>query len=253
MNAAKSVGNLQILPGVLWRFLANACARPKDFRYEAVRGVWNLLKEHGATAVENVNLAQIAGMEGEQLTTIGLSADRLILAGAAKRLAPRTVFEIGTYLGETTLALARSCPAAQLYTLDLPSPEARKDTALEFTDEYLFERWDRGTAFRGTPEAQRIQCLEGDSARFDFSPYEGRMDLIFIDASHSYSYVKADTQAALKMLSPDGTILWHDYPTYPGIFAYLNELALEQHLRIMHPLRSGLAFYTRRPADLLLA
>jgi predicted O-methyltransferase YrrM len=211
-----------------------------------------VLKEHGASAVENIALGKIAGLEAEHLTTIGASADRLILTGIVKQLAPRTVFEIGTYLGETTLALARSCPQAQLYTLDLPDPETRKDTALEFTDEYLFERWDRGVAFRDQPEAQRIQCLQGDSARFDFSPYESRMDLIFIDASHSYSYVKADTQAALKMLSPDGAILWHDYPTYPGIFAYLNELAREQHLRIVHPLGSGLALYTRRAAELLL-
>ncbi len=235
------------------RFLANALARPRAFRYEVIRGIWSLLKEHGAVAVENIRPSKIAGLEGEQVATVGTSADRLILSGIVKRLAPRTVFEIGTYLGETTLALARSCPQAQLYTLDLPDPETRKQTALEFTDEYLFERWDRGVAFRDQPEAKRIQCLQGDSAKFDFSPYAGRMDVIFIDASHSYSYVKADTEAALKMLSPDGAILWHDYPTYPGIFAYLNELAREQNLRIVHPLGSGLALYTRRAGELLPA
>lgn len=100
-------------------------------------------------------------------------------------------------------------------------------------------------AFKGQPEASRIEPLTGDSATFDFGPYLGKMDAIFIDASHSYSYVKADTEAALKMLSPQGTILWHDYPAYPGIFAYLNELGAALDRKIYHILGTGLAFSSR--------
>jgi hypothetical protein len=60
------------------------------------------------------------------------------------------------------------------------------------------------------------------------------MDLVFIDASHSYSYVRSDTEAALKMLAPTGMIVWDDYTYYPGIFAYLNELSPSLSPPIQH-------------------
>jgi predicted O-methyltransferase YrrM len=181
-----------------------------------------------------------------EVTTTVKSFDRAILCAFCKMLQPKTFFEIGTFLGETTLAIARSNPGTQVYTLDLPSPEERKSAALEMTDEYLFERWDRGSAFKGKPESARIQVLTGDSATFDFSPYAGKIDMAFIDASHSYSYVKADTEAVLGMLSPDGVILWHDYPAYPGIYAYLNELGATDGRKIYHIHGTGLAFSSRR-------
>jgi len=37
------------------------------------------------------------------------------------------------------------------------------------------------------------------------------MDVVFVDAGHTYPYVKSDTENALSMLRPGGVILWHDY------------------------------------------
>ena len=56
--------------------------------------------------------------------------------------------------------------------------------------------------------------------------YENQMDFIFIDASHTYDYVKHDSQTALKLLrNGKGTILWHDYtPWWDGVVHALNEL-----------------------------
>jgi hypothetical protein len=71
------------------------------------------------------------------------------------------------------------------------------------------------------------------------------MEMVFIDGSHSYSYVKSDTEAAFHMLSASGTILWHDYPGYPGVYAYLNELGLFSDRPIMHISGTGLAVYSR--------
>ena len=252
MSEIKIVGNRHILPGVLAGLAASFFRRPRLFRYHFVRGLWQLAKGVAAPAVRSILSERIAGL-ARTVTLDATSPDRMLLVAISKHLQPATFFEIGTFMGDTTLAVARNNPQAQIYTLDLPDSDSRKDAKLEMTDEYLFKRWERGSAFRDTPEAARIQTLQGDSATFDFTPYLGKMDMVFIDASHSYSYVKSDTEAALRMLSPTGTILWHDYPTYPGIYAYLNELGHRQNLNIVHPLHTGLAIYSRRPDFLLPA
>ena len=210
------VNSVHILPRVAAGLVANTIRNPKGFRYGVVRDVWNLLKKQAAKTVENIDVNRIAGIEKIEVSLTVNSYDRAVLCAFSAMLQPKTFFEVGTYLGETTLAVARNCPGTQVYTLDLASPDERKAAALEMTDEYLFERWDRGSAFKGTPEGARIQVLTGDSATFDFSPYARKIDMAFIDASHSYSYVKCDTEAVLGMLSPDGTVLWHDYPGTRG-------------------------------------
>ena len=48
---------------------------------------------------------------------------------------------------------------------------------------------------------KQITQLYGDSANFDFSPYAGRMGLVFVDGSHSYDYVLQDTASALRLAS----------------------------------------------------
>ena len=242
MKNIKVVNNIHIIPRVAAGLVSNTIRNPAGFRFGVIRSGWNLLKTQAARTVENIEAGRIAGIAGIEVSLTVNSYDRAVLCAMSRLVRPKTFFEIGTYLGETTLALARNNPEAQIYTLDLPSPGERKSAALEMTDEYLFERWDRGSAFKGTPESGRITALTGDSATFDFSPYAGRIDMAFIDASHSYSYVKADTEAALSMLSPQGVIAWHDYPAYPGIYAYLNELGATPGRKIYHITGTGLAF-----------
>ena len=61
--------------------------------------------------------------------------------------------------------------------------------------------------------------LLGDSADFDFTPYENRMDMVFVDGSHAYSYVVNDTHVARRLLRDGrGVIVWHDYADGPAAF-----------------------------------
>ena len=109
-----------------------------------------------------------------------------------------------------------------------------------------------GARFVGTPYAARITQLYGDSATFDYTPYEGAMDFVFVDGSHSYEYVKSDTRTALKLLKPvGGVILWHDYgsPYWKGLTRALNELMTEQpELASMRHIRDTMLVFWRRGA-----
>ena len=84
---------------------------------------------------------------------------------------------------------------------------------------------------------------------FDFSPYYGKIDFVFIDANHSYAYVRSDTENALRTLSPEGVILWHDYDfIHPGVFRLINELAREK--RIFYVERTRYALFLNKEAGL---
>lgn len=142
---------------------------------------------------------------------------------------PKACFEIGTFDGRTALNMAANMAEdGHVYTLDLP-PSGLDHTALKIAhgDESFINKEASGTRFRDTPYASKITQLWGDSATFDYADYHGRMDLVFVDGSHSYDYVKKDTETALKLLKPEGgIILWHDYGSkyWKDLTRAMNEL-----------------------------
>jgi len=240
----RRVSNLDILPDVLaglMRAFADA-----DRRAAVAKAFWIEAKRHGGSRVVNIDASRVCGIQSANVHgPVGLHCP-LIVPALAMVLGPSEMFEFGTFRGESTWLLAHNVPSARVYTLDLPGPEAVSSAKLDLTDPEYFATWDRGIRFRGTPEAGRIVQLTGDTATFDFTSFAGRMDFIYIDASHSYSYVRSDTEAALEMLSPTGAILWDDYTLYPGIFTYVNELAPTLDRPIHHVLGTRLALYSRR-------
>lgn len=248
----RRVRNRDILPGVVRDAIARAAADPRGARARLLKGLWIEIKRFSAPHVMSVEPAQIAGLDLVRVDGHVMRHSPLVLCALAQLLGCRSIFEIGTFRGDTSWLLAHNLPQAHVFTLDLPGPESAQRARLEITDvDEYFHTWERGARFRDTPESLRITPLVGDSATFDFSPYRGAMDLVYIDASHSYSYVRADTEAALAMLSPTGTIVWDDYTYYPGIYAYLNELAPALDRPIYHLLGTRLAVHARR--DLLTA
>jgi predicted O-methyltransferase YrrM len=127
--------------------------------------------------------------------------DEEVLIGlAVKAVGARRIFEIGTFEGGTTLLLAdKAGEGAEVFTLDLPESQ------------FAWTWTEIGIKFRGAAVEPRIKQLSGDSLEFDFSPYEGSMDLVFVDAAHDYPHGIADSQTALRLVRPGGVILWHDF------------------------------------------
>lgn len=170
-----------------------------------------------------ITLSEASPREGN-VTTLELA----LLNGLVRRLQPATIFEIGTFDGRSSLnMLLNGPPQAQVYTLDLP-PDQALQTALpiEKGDVHFIQKSESGERWKRHAVGGRIQQLFGDSASFDFSPYHGRMDFIFVDGSHAYEYVRNDTAVALALARPEGAlIVWHDYDgPWPGVTTYLNEL-----------------------------
>lgn len=115
------------------------------------------------------------------------------LNSLVRALGPKNIFEVGTLHGRTTVNLLENADQLEtLYTLDiLEELPANK--------------------FSSHPRVAKVKRIVTDSRKLDTGPYAGKMDLIFIDADHTFDAVVNDSQKALEMLSPNGCVVWHDY------------------------------------------
>ena len=162
------------------------------------------------------------------------------IAAMVKILQPKRVFEFGTFDGRTTLQMALNSPHAKIYTLDLPMDNIESIlNILPEPDEKCVLRRPQVKCFHNHSTSDMIIQLVGDSRTFDFSPFIGRIDFVFVDGAHSMSFVKSDTENALKMVSQNGIIVWHDYARgCPGVYNVLNKL--NQSLNLSHILETTL-------------
>lgn len=112
----------------------------------------------------------------------------------------RRIVEFGTARGETTLALARANPDAQIMTVDVDEAIVDRCGPSHDLRPYL----EVGAAFHGKPEAVRIRQLwtsptgPHDLALFGGGAGGGAFDFDFayVDSLHTYEGAKRDTDAA---------------------------------------------------------
>jgi len=204
----------------LYKSLSGKRGIPEKFVFEVLPG-----NRQYELAIANFHCE-----EGWMRRTGSYSTDLISLCQLCHVVNPKTIFEIGTLRGYTALHLAmNSSTDCTIFTLDLPKNDLPKNDLQEaeakpkpkpkpkvrlrttLMDD-LHSQMEVGEYyFRGTPHADRIQLLFGDSAVFDFSPHHGKVDLFFIDGAHSYDYVRSDTENALQCIRPGGVIAWHDF------------------------------------------
>jgi hypothetical protein len=198
------------------------CVRPHGDLPQ--RQVWDTL---GSTAAIPVTIyAEAAADWFGPFASRGV--DLLGLCMLCQLIRPRSIFEIGTLRGSSALHLASNAPQAEVYTLDLP-PGGSPTLPTTVIDRWYIKLGAQTPRmlFEGRAEQARIHTLYGDSAQFDFSPFAGRVDLFFIDAAHSYQYLRNDTEKALACCRPGGVIAWHDYGHVGlnGVSRWLHEFA----------------------------
>lgn len=180
-------------------------------------------------------------------------AEAWILSVLAKRA--RCLFEFGTCTGRTAYLWARNSPVdARVITLTL-APDALNEYRQDAADDpgdtasALSESAYTSFYYSGTPDAAKVEQLFGDSKDLDLSRWAGQCDLVFVDGSHAYSYVKSDSEKALTLVRPGGLVLWHDYAGEehsPGVYRALNEL--REQLPLVRIVETMLVVY-RRPGE----
>jgi hypothetical protein len=140
--------------------------------------------------------------------------EMLILGAATQALRPRKIFEIGTYNGRTTSIFALNASRdATIFTLDLPPDTTVKENGSNYIDTDIdLMKGRKQTNFihelRLTDQCHQIYC---DSMKFDPTPYQGSIELGFIDGAHALPYVQNDTIKMASMMASRGLVFWHDY------------------------------------------
>lgn len=139
---------------------------------------------------------------------------------------PKTVLEVGTFMGATTRLMAENLPDATIHTVDLPldfSLNAPPRDGMPKDDFQLITRRVVGREFLGQPCAARIRQHHADTAEWDFSA-AAPANFFFIDGSHTYEYCKNDSDKCFALCGGKGVFLWHDCDrNHPGVIRCLME------------------------------
>jgi len=130
-------------------------------------------------------------------TTIDLA----LLKALARRYERCRYFEIGSWRGESIANVASV--AGECISLSLSEEEMRQ---AGWGGRYL------ATARFFSRDLKNVVHIGHDSRTFDYTPYLGTCDLVFIDGDHSYDGVRSDTANAFRLLRDErSVIVWHDY------------------------------------------
>ncbi|NRA74229.1 MAG: class I SAM-dependent methyltransferase [Rickettsiales bacterium] len=198
-------------------------------------GLW---KEFGITTQEDIAPDSFAA-------SFATHAEKKLIASISR--SSNNILEIGTGKGGTTLLMAKySAPKANIYTIDLPKDA--KAILYEHGDSpthaacAIKARKSTNYIYNKTKYNKKIHQVFTDTKSFDETPLSNQIDFIFIDGAKTYSYIKNDTQKALKMIKPNGVVLWRSYDKKsPDVMRFLNELS--QNYKIYKVQGTSLVIY----------
>jgi predicted O-methyltransferase YrrM len=145
--------------------------------------------------------------------------DRRALFYLLQRFQPRTVLEVGTHIGASTIHIATYLQALR----DSGMLDAPRMVSVDISDvnDPVSRPWVQyGTEHSPAEMVHRLGC--GDTVQFVkdnslsfLSHCPERFDFIFLDGDHTATTVFQEIPVALKLLRGDGLILLHDY--FPGL------------------------------------
>jgi cephalosporin hydroxylase len=150
------------------------------------------------------------------------------------------VIEVGSWTGDSAIAFAKGGAEVincvdhwQGCESDWTSELAKgRDIAAEFgnkTDQYRDEADPSVMFVRYDGESTEIAALDSWRRR--------PVDIIFIDADHSYESTRADILAWLPHLKPDGIMIGHDFQVaqFPGVTKAVEEIFTHQNKKFFYP------------------
>lgn len=136
------------------------------------------------------------------------------------------LFEIGTHRGAGICHFHEMAPDLEIHSLNV-LPDQLTQLPRQMSSEILPpDEIGRYARERGIPFTQHLS----DSRTFDWEGLAQThlFDIVFIDGCHEQLSVMADTLNALRILRPDGMLIWHDYKAIdePGrqVFTAVNDL-----------------------------
>ena len=140
--------------------------------------------------------------------------DRRAIYSLIRRLKPRSVLEVGTHIGLSTLQIALALSANQMEDgksakvvsvdiMDVNDPVAKPwlEYGMTLSPAEILEKMKL---------KQHVEFVKNRSLSF-LEKSERQFDFIFLDGDHSAKTVYKEVPAALRALENNGVVLLHDY------------------------------------------
>ena len=195
-------------------FLPDSLKPSNDFLLPRILGDADALASWEIDHAEIEKIYPVQGIYG------GVSpGDRRALYTLVRALKPASVLEIGTYIGSSTLHLARALKTnggghlttVDTYDVNDPVNGSWKKYGFPISVQQALEQADL---------ADRVS-FRTDTAVGFLNKTDLNFDMIFLGGEHSAAAIYNEVSAALRRLSPDGIIILHDYypdgkPLFPG-------------------------------------
>jgi predicted O-methyltransferase YrrM len=152
-----------------------------------------------------------------------------------RHVRPRTFLEVGTHRGHTTRIIADRFPDLYITTCDPGDQVPETARPSNQATEYL--PYDKiGELVAGKQNVRiikdRFQAIDWGNQKFD---------VIFIDGDHSLNSVLSDSLLALKLLAPNGAIMWHDVNHVQDVNTALKQLDTPGDIVAIH--NTWVAYY----------
>ena len=127
------------------------------------------------------------------------------------------IVEVGSWKGASAIAMAKADPRVLVTCVDTWQGSESDHTLIRASEEDVSSVFMENVKNSGV--SSKIAARRGKSVDVAREWDGGKVDMIFIDANHTYEAVKEDIAAWWPRLMPDGVMIGHDYRTknFPGV------------------------------------
>lgn len=126
------------------------------------------------------------------------------------------IIEVGSHLGKSSLFLACALPrGGTLYCIDTWQNDAMPGGTAD-----VFEAFCKNTM----PLKDRIVVVRANTRSLTEADVPSPIDMVFIDADHSYRSVKRDIQLFAHHVRKGGFLAFHDFGSWAGVTRGVAEL-----------------------------
>ena len=185
---------------------------------------------------------------------------------AIQEIRPRTVVEIGSYLGRSTALLGQavklfSPPGSRVVSIDPHTGDRQQLEGVDLPTIPTLELFRVMIATAGVTDQVDVRISTSDDAALGWSE---EIDLLYVDGWHSYEAVRSDIAHWTPHLSEQGLVCFDDFGTYEevnravrdgcdeaGLTVYgsvLGQAWAGRGRRVPHSLARGLRYARLRPA-----
>ena len=226
--------------------------KPKD--PEAFRiGSWNYGKakrthiQNIFPGIDEISIKLHKAYKRDLYTSVDIQ-EIVAICAIARFVDAKSILEIGTFEGNTTLNLALNTSEETIITtVDLPKNWSGKyELSVPLLYNNVNDQNNIGIQFKTFKEFHnKIKQIYGDSAQLDYSKMRVPFDMIFIDGCHHYNYVKRDTENAIEFIRESGVIIWHDYGMIEDISKVIDNTFRDLQVKVIRGTRLAVSIINK--------